>query len=129
VIGTGAIVNFINVIVAKIVSHAHVVAPPVGSLAIVAALQLGQSEAQANNDASWAWRLAITALLSVFVTLCGVVYKDLKDAQTRSDERAEKIIRQQNRMMGVITVLAVSQKGEGSDIGKLMEMVQCVMDD
>ena len=90
-------------------------APISGGVALVASIQ---ASINADDPGGWAWmwRLGLTAALTVFMTLCGILYRDLREGLRRGElirieqhkENSAIILdlaSKQQRMIGVLAML------------------------
>jgi serine phosphatase RsbU (regulator of sigma subunit) len=107
--------------------------PGVGAGSIFLAI-LQEFEPVSNSLAVEIWRISLTFLIAAFVTMCGVVYRDMnrrikEQSITQKDQHKENTINineirrenaeamkkfsaQQNRMIGILMVMSVNGDGE-----------------
>jgi serine phosphatase RsbU (regulator of sigma subunit) len=119
--------------VSGIAKIAAFLAPGLGAGTIFFAM-LQQFEPQVDSTLVEIWRIALTALIVAFVTMCGVVYRDMnrrikEQSITQKDQHKENTINineirrenaeamrkfsaQQNRMIGILMVMSVNGDGE-----------------
>lgn len=113
-------------------------APAIGALDVMAASQISLSAGD-QTSGTWIWRTVLTAGISVFVVLCGVIYRDVGRRITETDEQAQRnvdrladqmgrLAERQQRMLGVMLVLAIAVKQADQDNTKVFELLQQVME-
>jgi len=62
------------------------IAPGIGFLLFIASVEVGDTGAWTD-----VWRITLSAALAVFVTLCGVIYRNVDRRQQESEEEIKKI--------------------------------------
>lgn len=112
------------------------VTPILGGLTFIAALQ-AQAESSPWVDL---WRMGVTLGIGIFVTLCGVIWRDLNrrlDEQNRRQEqqhqenveRMQGLTDRQNRTIGALVAMAVAMGQSGSPNGeRLAQALQAILD-
>ena len=119
---------FFLVLKAKVAGHAATWASIAGLGSIVAIFQADSTPAVV-SDAAWAWRLAVTVLMTVFFTLCGVVYNNIKQSQKDQQERQEKLSSKLDRLTGVVLgLMTLLNRDNGIDAARFVEMIQKLME-
>lgn len=109
-----------------------VLASFVGGISIIALWQ----EASASPYAE-VWKIVLTGAGGVFLTLCGVIYRDMNRRMLATEqiarewhlehmEKLEKLSMRQERMLGVIITMALSQTDGSGE--KLIQAVNSVLE-
>lgn len=104
-------------------------APIFAGLAIIASLQTDSD----SSAATWLWRTALTVLITIFTTLVGILYRDLRAWIRRVEEtnaerhkqNSEAILIVANkfeRMTGVITMIPLV--GSNASVEEKLRLIQ-----
>lgn len=111
------------------------ITPVFGGITFVAAVQ-----SELNSPWVDVWRLTLTLGIGIFVTLCGVIWRDINrrmreesESRDRMHKDNQRIIREneerQNRIVGVIVAMAImmGKDREGQDTDKLFAALQAIL--
>lgn len=79
------------------------------------------------SDSGDLWKIITATFLGIFVALCGVIYRDMKDEMAQMRERQEKFQRSIDKMFGTILLLAV-YSAEGDNKERLAESIKSMIE-
>ena len=130
--------NTMKLLLAKVfgASALSKVTPLVGGFTMWAVIQ-----AQVESS-PWVeiWRMLLTLGIGIFVTLCGVIWRDMNRRQEEQEQiqkaRHEEnkieihaVVDKQNRMIGALVALAVGMQKEGHNGGeRLAEALRAILE-